>query len=122
MPFYVYFTRLDRLFDVPPHVFHSIQAANKARGKGIAATRRWESKKGLTAGSDTNENKQRRILYGNREMDWQRRGLYTPYIKSAPCDVCQCNMRGERHKSVLKSSENKMVFERKMERGAAEIV
>lgn len=31
-------------------------------------------------------------------------------------------MRGERHKSVLKSSENKMVFERKMERGAAEIV
>lgn len=68
-----------------------------------------------------NENIQHSILYGNGEMNWQRHNLYTPYIKSALCDVCQCNMRGERHKSELKSGEYKMVFNWKMQRKAVEM-
>lgn len=53
--------------------------------------------RGPSAGSDMNR-RTYSVLYGNGESDWQRRDSYTPYIKSAPCDVRQGNFRRETQK------------------------
>lgn len=87
----------------PPHMFFILHSqATKENEKAITAARRW--KKGLSAGSNMNENIQHSTLYGNGEIGWQRHHLRTPYI-SALRDVCQCNVRGRRHGSKLRSCE-----------------
>lgn len=64
------------------------------------------------------ENIQHSVLYGDGEMGWQRHNLHTPYIQSALCDACHCNMRGE---SKLNCGGCRMFYKWKMQRKAVEM-